>query len=115
MAGVLIAVVVVVLVVAGIVLARRGAATAAGKVEARLAAHDVQRQAKASLDGSRGVLALTPSELVFVRFVPDEERRWPRATLGATTVDGKLTFRDGEEEHTIAVDDAAAWEAALRA
>ena len=113
MAGVIVAVVVV-LVVVGIVLARRGAASAAGKVEARLAARDVQRQAKASLDGSRGVLALTPAELVFVRFVPDEEVRWPRATLGATVVDGKLAFKDGEDEHTVAVDDAEGWGAALR-
>ena len=113
MAGVVIAIVVV-LVVVGVLLARRGAASAAGRVDARLAALDVQRQAKASLDGSRGVLALTPSELVFIRFVPDEELRWPRAGLAATAADGTLRFVDGDDTRTVAVDDAPGWEAALR-
>ena len=134
----MIAVVVVVLALAGIVvaflLARRGAQRVSARVEERLEGFDVLRRSKANLYGvasegggqvrGLGMLALTPDELVFVQFVPDRQIRIRRDRITAAAVGrtflGKTSGRDllmvtwGEDVAAWDVPDVTSWQSALR-
>jgi hypothetical protein len=111
-----------------VLLARRGAKGASARVEARLAALDVDRQAKGTFYGLAsagegqvrrlGTLVLTPDSLVFLQFVPEGEVTIPRADI--TVVESSPTYlgKTGDQELlvvTFAADgveggDQAAWE-----
>jgi hypothetical protein len=80
-----------VLVVVAAVTVQKRAGEARSKIDQALAQLDVLRQDKATFHGqtslgegqvrSVGALALTPDELVFLRFVPEGELRIPRAAI----------------------------------
>ena len=134
----MVAVVIIVLALAGLVvavlLARRGAQRAAARVEERLEGLEVRRKAKANLYGvasegggqvrGLGMLALTPDELVFVQFVPDRQIRIRRDRITAAAVGrtflGKTSGRDllmvtwGEDVAAWDVPDVTSWQSALR-
>jgi hypothetical protein len=122
---IIIVLVVAALVVAGFVLARKGAGKAQARVDAALAGVAVLRREKATLQRVRsageaparglGVLALTPEELVFVQYVPEREVRVPRAAVSAVAADdGALVVTWADDEAAWSVDDPTAWREALQ-
>jgi hypothetical protein len=133
---VLVLLLLVVAVVAFVVQKRAGQARA--RIEAGLAALDVQRQDKANYYGretagkpqprSLGALALTPGELVFLQFVPEEEVRIPRTAITGVEIArsflGKAQNRDllvvtweadGVDRAAFDVTDVHAWREELTA
>ena len=109
-------------------LARRGAKSASTRVEGRLAALDIDRQAKGTFYGLAsagegqvrrlGTLVLTPDSLVFLQFVPEGEITIRRADI--TGVESSPTYLGKTGDHELLVvtftaaggegDDQAAWE-----
>lgn len=117
MTGVVV-VVVLVLVVVVVVLARRGAAGVTGRIDAALGALEVRRQDKATHNGARGVLVLTPDELVFLQFVPDEQTRLPRSSITAVAAEADgaspvLVVSGPDGDLTFSVPDPDGWRSAL--
>jgi len=111
-----------------VLLVRRGMKTASARLESQLATETVEMQAKANFYGvasagmtqrrGLGMLALTPTELVFFQAMSDREVRVPRSAITeATTVKGflgktqghtllKVTWRTDDATGT----DEAAWD-----
>ena len=104
---VLLAILLVAVVVAAVVVQKRAGAARA-RIDAGLAQLDVLRQAKANYYGREsvttsqvkglGALALTPTELVFLQFVPEVDLHIPRAAVTGVEVArsflGKTQNRD---------------------
>lgn len=116
MTGVVV-VVVLVLVVVVVVLARRGAAGVTGRIDAALGSLEVRRQDKATHNGARGVLVLTPDELVFLQFVPDEQVRVPRSAISAISAEADgmpmLVVTGPDGDLAFSVPDPDGWKGAL--
>lgn len=96
------------LVVGFVVVVRKGAASARGRIEARLGELEVERSSRANFYGvesrgarqvrALGTIALTPEAVVFLQLVPSGELVIPRAAItGTSTARGFLGKTQGRD------------------